>query len=81
MKYPNIIGREMEISTLERLYKSRKSEFVAIYGRRCIGKSYCKMHNKTHSIQLVMITTMGIARGEHASIVNQSVVLDNLFDL
>ena len=38
-----------------------------------------KMHNKTHSIQLVMITTMGITRGEHASIVNQSVVLDNLF--
>ena len=38
-----------------------------------------KMHNKTHSIQLVMITTMGVARGEHASIVNQSVVLDNLF--
>ena len=40
MKYPNIIGREMEISTLERLYKSKKSEFVAIYGRRRIGKSY-----------------------------------------
>ena len=38
-----------------------------------------KMHNKTHSIQLVMITTMGIARGEHAGIVNRSVVLDDLF--
>ena len=40
MKYPNIIGREVEIFTLERLYKSKKSEFVAIYGRRRIGKSY-----------------------------------------
>ena len=40
MKYPNIIGREVEISALERLYKSKKSEFVAIYGRRRIGKSY-----------------------------------------
>ncbi len=38
-----------------------------------------KMHNKTHSIQLVMVTTMGIARGEHASIVNQSITLDDLF--
>ena len=38
MKYPNIIGREAEIAVLERLYKSRKSEFVAIYGRRRIGK-------------------------------------------
>ena len=40
MKYQNIIGREEEISTLERLYKSNKSEFIAIYGRRRIGKSY-----------------------------------------
>ena len=40
MKYSNIIGREAEIATLERLYKSKKSEFVAIYGRRRIGKSY-----------------------------------------
>ena len=38
-----------------------------------------KMHNKTHSIQLVMVTTMGIAKGEHDSIANQSITLDNLF--
>ncbi len=37
------------------------------------------MHNKTHSIQLLMVTTMGIARGEYASIVNQSITLDDLF--
>ncbi len=35
--------------------------------------------NNTHSIQLAMILTMGVARGEHASIVNQSVGLDNFF--
>ena len=40
MKYQSIIGREEEIATLERLYKSQKSEFIAIYGRRRIGKSY-----------------------------------------
>ncbi len=40
MAYPTIIGREAEIETLDRIYKSRKSEFVAIYGRRRIGKSY-----------------------------------------
>ena len=38
-----------------------------------------KMHDKTHSIQLVMVTTMGIAKGEHASIVNQTIVLEDLF--
>ena len=40
MKYPRIIGRTQEIETLERIFKSKKSEFVAIYGRRRIGKSY-----------------------------------------
>ena len=38
-----------------------------------------KMHHKTHSIQLVMVTTMGVAKGEHASIANQSITLDDLF--
>ena len=38
-----------------------------------------KMHNKTHSIQLVLVTTMGIAKGEHSSVVNQTVVMDDLF--
>lgn len=40
MGYTNIIGRDKEIAILERLYKSNKSEFVAIYGRRRVGKSY-----------------------------------------
>lgn len=40
MKYSNIIGRKQEIASLERIFKSKKSEFVAIYGRRRIGKSY-----------------------------------------
>jgi len=39
MKYQNVIGRKEEIATLERLYKSQKSEFIAIYGRRRVGKS------------------------------------------
>lgn len=41
--------------------------------------SESKMHTKTHSIQLVMVTTMGIAQGEHAGVVNQSIVMDDLF--
>ena len=40
MAYANIIGRKEEIKVLERLFKSRKSEFVAIYGRRRVGKSF-----------------------------------------
>ncbi len=40
MAYQNIIGREEEIKQLERLLSTSKSEFVAIYGRRRVGKSY-----------------------------------------
>ena len=40
MKIDTIIGREKEIATLERMLKSSKSEFAAIYGRRRVGKSY-----------------------------------------
>ena len=35
-----IIGRKYEIKELEELYHSGKPEFVAIYGRRRIGKTY-----------------------------------------
>ena len=35
-----LIGRKKEIKELERLYKSDSSEFVAVYGRRRVGKTY-----------------------------------------
>lgn len=35
-----IIGRKSEIKTLERLYESGKAEFVAVYGRRRVGKTF-----------------------------------------
>ena len=40
MAYQTIIGRNEEIKKLEKYLKSSKSEFVAIYGRRRVGKSY-----------------------------------------
>ena len=36
----NLIGRKKEIENLELLLKSGKSEFLAVYGRRRVGKSY-----------------------------------------
>lgn len=37
---PQIIGRQREISLLTDIYHSPKAEFVAVYGRRRIGKTY-----------------------------------------
>lgn len=35
-----IIGRTQEIRDLERLYHSPRAEFIAVYGRRRVGKTY-----------------------------------------
>ena len=36
----SIVGREIEIEKLENYIASRKSEFIAIYGRRRVGKTF-----------------------------------------
>ncbi|MBR2824497.1 MAG: ATP-binding protein [Clostridia bacterium] len=35
-----LVGREKEIKLLKRYYQSEKSELVAVYGRRRVGKTY-----------------------------------------
>ena len=35
-----MIGRKKEIALLKRLYESNKAQFVAVYGRRRVGKTY-----------------------------------------
>ena len=35
-----LIGREKEQKTLREAYKSSESQFVAVYGRRRVGKTY-----------------------------------------
>lgn len=37
---PQIIGRKKELELLEKIKASDRSEFVAIYGRRRIGKTF-----------------------------------------
>ncbi len=40
MSSSTIIGREEELATISRLYTSERSEFLALYGRRRVGKSF-----------------------------------------
>ena len=40
MNPSSVIGREEELSTISRLYESERSEFLALYGRRRVGKSF-----------------------------------------
>lgn len=39
-KSTSIIGRKEEIQKLERITQSKKSEFLAVYGRRRVGKTF-----------------------------------------
>ena len=39
-KFKNMIGREDEMTLLNEKYASEKSEFIALYGRRRVGKTY-----------------------------------------
>ncbi|TYQ12853.1 UNVERIFIED_CONTAM: hypothetical protein Cloal_3891 [Acetivibrio alkalicellulosi] len=65
------IGRKEELDFLEEKYKSSKSEFIVLYGRRRIGKTYLTQEfikNKPHifysavqvtdSVQLTKISTI-----------------------
>ena len=40
MTQEKILGRESEIKTLDHLWESSEAEFLAIYGRRRVGKTY-----------------------------------------
>ena len=40
MRKNSLIGRVEEINLLEEYYNSSKSELVAVYGRRRVGKTY-----------------------------------------
>lgn len=51
------IGRENELSKLEKLYKSSKFEFVIVYGRRRVGKTtlineFCKQKKAIYFISI-----------------------------
>ena len=79
MKYSSIIGRKQEIASLERIFKSKKSEFVAIYGRRRIGKSY--LVNEVFGKKIVF-TAVGtyMKDGDKSGETYRQLQLDHFYD-
>ena len=50
-----LIGRENEIATLHGLMSSDESQFVAVYGRRRVGKTFLiREAYKNHFLTLTM---------------------------
>ena len=61
MKKVKIIGRINEQKRLQELYNSKKSEFVAIYGRRRVGKTFLVRQTFENDI---LFDLTGLAKGK-----------------
>ncbi len=49
------IGRQAELQVLERAYRSRRTEFIPVYGRRRVGKSELILHFIRHKPALYFL--------------------------
>ena len=58
-----IIGRETEIDLLENAFKSFSPEFLALYGRRRIGKTYL-ISNFFSQKPCILFQSIGIRNGK-----------------
>ena len=54
-------------------------QYETVLSRKIDSFLASKQHTKTHSIQLVMVTTNGITPNDHSKDANQEVTLDDLF--
>lgn len=71
-----LVGRKDEIRTLERLYRSGNAEFVAVYGRRRVGKTF--LIGETFKDRLTFMHT-GLAPMESESDSLLNAQLDNFY--
>lgn len=60
-----IIGRKREQQQLEKLYRSEKAEFLAVYGRRRVGKTFLiSRFFKNKGIYFELTGTQGASKSE-----------------
>ncbi len=64
MKNKLIFGRNDELEILDSAFKSKTSEFIAVYGRRRIGKTYL-IHHYCSSTQCEYFHVTGIRDGSY----------------
>lgn len=57
-----LIGRQEEVKKLKSYLISRKSEFVAVYGRRRVGKTFLvrKTYNNNFAFQLTSLANVSM---------------------
>ena len=68
-----LIGREAELKLLNEYINSDKSEFIAVYGRRRVGKTFLIRKAVEDHFAFFMTGMNGVAKGEQ--LVNFSIAL------
>lgn len=73
-----LIGREAEIMKLEKLKQSPKSEFLAVYGRRRVGKTFLIRHFFNNQFDFY---ATGLAKGNtKQQLTNFNIFINNYFN-
>lgn len=70
-----LIGREAELKLLNEYINSDRSEFIAVYGRRRVGKTFLIRKAVEDHFAFFMTGMNGVAKGEQ--LVNFSISLQN----
>jgi uncharacterized protein len=77
IQYMKLIGRTREIEKLNRLVNSPKPEFLAIYGRRRVGKTYLVREHFNNQFDFY---ATGLAKGNtKQQLINFTIFLNNQF--
>ena len=74
-----LIGREAELKLLNEYINSDKSEFIAVYGRRRVGKTFLIRKAVEDHFAFFMTGMNGVAKGEQ--LVNFSIALQKIYPL
>lgn len=68
-----LVGRHLELAALSEYFNSNKSEFIAVYGRRRVGKTFLIRKAANDSFAFFMTGVHGVSKSEQ--LVNFSIAL------
>ncbi|MCQ2973451.1 MAG: AAA family ATPase [Bacteroidales bacterium] len=73
LKKQNIVGRKAEQEVLNSCVMSSKSEFIAVYGRRRIGKTYLIKQYFKEQFDFYMTGSLNMSKSEHLAYFNSQI--------
>ena len=75
-----MIGRERERNELLRRYRGNRAEFIAVYGRRRVGKTFRGEMKTGKPLWPTMISFAGVQQNMHRDVLINELNSENLFE-